>query len=196
MSVQKDLTLVPKQTGVAFRVCKGSALTIVDPQGSQVADLAAYGADDVREQFSAGRTIDFAGRIDFPVGSILYSNRSNPMFVIETDDVGRHDCLLSPCSERMFEILRGEAAHPSCHENLSKALAPYGIGEDAVLSTLNVFMNVTVRPTGEISIQPPTSRAGDRIVLRAAMDLIVGIAACSSELTNGGRCADVAYSVG
>jgi uncharacterized protein len=196
MSVQKELMLIPKQTGVAFRVCKGSALTIVDPQGSQVADLAAYGASDVREQFSPGRTIDYAGRIDFPVGSILYSNRSNPMFVIERDDVGRHDCLLSPCSERMFEILRDEAEHPSCHGNLSKALAAYGIGEDAVLATLNVFMNVMVRPTGEITIQPPTSRPGDRLVLRASMDLIIGLAACSSEFTNGGRCADVAYSIG
>jgi uncharacterized protein YcgI (DUF1989 family) len=196
MSVQKELTLIPKQTGVAFRVCKGSALTIVDPQGSQVADLAAYAAADVREQFSPGRTIDYAGRIDFPVGSILYSNRSNPMFVIERDDVGRHDCLLSPCSERMFEILRDEAAHPSCHGNLSKALAHYGIGEDAVLATLNVFMNVTLRPTGEIAIQPPASRPGDRIVLRTSMDLIVGLAACSSEFTNGGRCADIAYSIG
>jgi uncharacterized protein YcgI (DUF1989 family) len=195
MSVQKELTLVPKQTAVAFRVCRGNALTIIDPQGSQVADLAAYCAADVREQFSAGRTIDYAGRINFPVGSVLYSNRSNPMFVVERDDVGVHDCLLSPCSERMFELLRGETAHPSCHGNLSMALNPYGIGEDAVLATLNVFMNVTVLPSGETSIQPPISKAGDRLVMRACMDLIVGLSACSSEFTNGGRCAEIAYVV-
>ena len=168
---------------------------IVDPKGSQVADLSAYSLDDVREQFSPGRTIDYASRIDFRVGSILYSNRSNPMLEITHDDVGRHDCLLSPCSTRMFEILRGEIAHPSCHGNLSAALAPYGIGEDNVLATFNAFMNVTIREDGAITIGRPTSAAGDRIELRARMDLIVGLAACSSEYTNGGRCAEVGYTV-
>ena len=170
-------------------------LTIVDPYGSQVADLTAYSLKDRREQFSPGRTIDYASSINFRVGSILYSNRSNPMLEVTHDDVGRHDCLLSPCSGRMFEILRGEVGHPSCHGNLSAALAPFGIERDAVLATFNAFMNVTVSEDGAIRIAPPTSVAGDRIELLAHMDLIVGLAACSSEYTNGGRCAEIEYAL-
>ena len=48
-------------------------------------------------------------------------------------------------------------------------------------------MNVDVLPSGELRILPPRSRAGDRFVLRAEMDLIVGITACSAELSNNGR---------
>ena len=48
-------------------------------------------------------------------------------------------------------------------------------------------MNVEVLPSGELRILPPRSRAGDRFVLRAEMDLIVGITACSAELSNNGR---------
>ena len=48
-------------------------------------------------------------------------------------------------------------------------------------------MNVDVLPSGELRILPPRSRPGDRIVLRAEMDLIVGVTACSAELSNNGR---------
>lgn len=186
---------IPPQSGVALELRRGQRLTIVDSRGSQVADLALYGRNDKREQFSPGRTIDYAGSASLTVGATLYSNRSNPMAIIVRDDVGRHDCLLSPCSERMFEILRGQRGHRSCHENLSRALAPYGIDSDEVLATFNVFMNVTIAPDGRIVIKPPLSKAGDRIVFEAQMDLTAGLTACSSELTNGGKCRPIAYSV-
>ncbi|MDQ6635905.1 MAG: DUF1989 domain-containing protein, partial [Gemmatimonadota bacterium] len=53
-------------------------------------------------------------------------------------------------------------------------------------TTLNVFMNVEILPSGELRIGPPKSRAGDHLLLRAEMDLIVGVTACSAELSNNG----------
>ena len=47
-------------------------------------------------------------------------------------------------------------------------------------------MNVEIQPSGELRILPPRSRAGDHIVLRAEMDMIVGVTACSAELSNNG----------
>ena len=47
-------------------------------------------------------------------------------------------------------------------------------------------MNVEIQPNGELRILPPRSRAGDHIVLRAEMDMIVGVTACSAELSNNG----------
>jgi uncharacterized protein YcgI (DUF1989 family) len=43
-----------------------------------------------------------------------------------------------------------------------------------------------VLPNGELQILPPTSRAGDHLLLRAEMDLVVGVTACSAELSNNG----------
>jgi uncharacterized protein YcgI (DUF1989 family) len=77
--------------------------------------------------------------------------------------------------------------HPSCFENLVRSLQPFGIQPDAIPTTLNVFMNVDVLPSGELRILPPRSRPGDRLVLQAEMDLIVGVTACSAELSNNGR---------
>ena len=47
-------------------------------------------------------------------------------------------------------------------------------------------MNVDVLPNGEIKIGPPLSRSGDFIVLRAEMDMYIGLTACSAEMSNNG----------
>jgi uncharacterized protein YcgI (DUF1989 family) len=109
------------------------------------------------------------------------------MWTVVEDTVGRHDFLLTPCSPETFTIIyKTTGHHPSCFENLVRGLAPFGIAPDAIPTTLNVFMNVVVQPSGELRILPPASRAGDYLLLRAEMDLIVGVTACSAELSNNG----------
>jgi uncharacterized protein YcgI (DUF1989 family) len=176
------------QTGAGLIVTRGQRLEIIDPQGEQVSDLISFSKDDPDEWLSSGRTIDYANTIYVTTGHILYSNRSRPMWTIVEDTVGRHDFLLTPCSPETFTILyKTTGHHPSCFENLVGGLRPFGIRPDAIPTTLNVFMNVDVLPSGELNILPPRSRPGDRLVLRAEMDMIVGVTACSAELSNNGR---------
>jgi uncharacterized protein YcgI (DUF1989 family) len=180
-------TRIPPQTGTALRLSAGQALRVIDPMGEQVADVIAFNADDRGEWLSSGRSIDYAGTIYMGTGSILYSNRSRPMLVIEEDMVGRHDFLLTPCSQEMFEILyQHQGHHASCFENLATNLAGYGIEADRIPTTFNAFMNVQVGPDGRLDIGPPPSKAGDHVILRARMDLIVGVTACSAENSNNG----------
>jgi uncharacterized protein len=186
MTVVSRMHLEP-QTGGALTIAKGQLLRIIDPRGEQVSDLMSFARDDTRERLSSGRTIDYANTIYVTTGHTLYSNRSRPMWTIVADSVGRHDFLLTPCSPDTFRIIYGTTGHhPSCLENLATALAPFGIAPDTIPTTFNVFMNVEIRPNGELDILPPRSRAGDYIVLRAEMDMIVGITACSAELSNNG----------
>lgn len=161
-----------------------------------MADLTAFSAVDQREWLSSGRTIDYANSIYVTTGDILYSNRSQPMFAIVQDDVGRHDFLLTPCSPETFKIIyKNEHAHPSCLENLRMNLAPFGISPDSIPTTFNIFMNVEVAADGKLSIRPPRSGPGDAIVLRAEMDLIVGLTACSAEMSNNYRFKRIAYEI-
>ena len=173
------------QTGVGFALARGRMLKIIDPRGGQVSDLTAFAREDTAEWLSSGRTIDYANTIYLTAGHVLYSNRSRPMFTIVEDTVGRHDFLLTPCSRDTFKLLYDfHEYHPSCFENLSKHLAPFGVTPDMIPTTFNIFMNVVVLPTGELRIDPPPSRPGDYILLRAEMDLIVGVTACSAEKSN------------
>lgn len=186
MTALTRLHLEP-QTGCALTIAAGQLLRIIDPRGEQVSDLVSFARNDPGEWLSSGRTIDYANTIYLTTGHTLYSNRSRAMWTIVGDTVGRHDFLLTPCSPDTFKIIYGATGHhPSCFENLATSLAPFGIAPDAIPTTLNVFMNVEVAPSGELRILPPRSCAGDYLLLRAEMDMIVGITACSAELSNNG----------
>jgi uncharacterized protein len=184
------------ETGTAFELRKGQHLRVIDLEGEQVSDLTAFNRHDLDESLSSGRTIDYANTIYLTTNHILYSNRSRPMFKIMHDDVGRHDFLLTPCSAETFRIIyKNESYHPSCFENLQTHLAPFGIGPDRIPTTLNLFMNVEIRPNGELVILPPRSRAGDSITLRAEMDLVVGLTACSAEISNNHKFKPIGYEI-
>ena len=188
---------IAPRSGVAFTMTAGQRLSVIDPEGGQVADLLAFARDDIGEVVSAGRTIDYASRIYLTKGDPLYSNRSNVMLDIVEDDVGRHDFLLTPCSKEMFRILYGDTEpHRGCFGNLAAALAPYGVTEDMIPTAFNCFMNVPVDgETGVVRVLPPLSKAGDRIVFEARMDLIIGLTACSAPLSNGGSFKPIAWEI-
>jgi uncharacterized protein YcgI (DUF1989 family) len=191
-----NLTTLKPQTGTAFELTKGQLLRVVDLEGEQVADLTAFNSADKAEWLSSGRSIDYANRIYLSKGDVLYSNRSRPMFTILEDAVGRHDFLLTPCSPETFQIIyKNTEAHPSCFHNLATHLAPFGIAADTIPTTFNIFMNVEIEGTGGLKILPPRSKAGDSIVLRAEMDLIVGLTACSAEMSNNYAFKPIAYEI-
>ncbi|MBP2494404.1 uncharacterized protein YcgI (DUF1989 family) [Methylobacterium sp. PvP062] len=194
---QDDVQTIEPRSGVAFTLEQGQRLTVIDPCGEQVADLLAFNRHDTGEVISSGRTLDYASRIYLTTGDPLYSNRSNILLRIVEDTVGRHDFLLTPCSSDTFRIIYGDTnPHRGCFGNLAAALAPYGIAPDAIPVAFNCFMNVPVDgATGALTVAPPLSRAGDRIVFVAETDLIIGLTACSALQSNNGSFKPIHYSV-
>ena len=189
-------TRIAPQSGRAFRVRRGDVLRVVDPLGEQVSDLFAFKDGDSACALSSGRTIDYASKIYLTTGDVLYANDSQPMFTIVADQVGRHDFLLTPCSQEMFEILyRHHGHHPSCFENLYTALAPYGIAPSQISTTFNIFMNVTVDADGRVAVLAPLSKPGDCIDLRAEMDMVCALTSCSAEQSNNGTFKPIDYVV-
>jgi len=189
---------IPPRSGTAFTIDAGQILTVIDPLGGQVADLLAVSRVDTAEMISSGRTLDYAESIYLTTGNLLYSNRSNVMLEIIEDTVGRHDFLLTPCSEATFRLCYdNEPPHQGCLGNLHHALGPCGIAEDAIPVAFNCFMNVPVDgATGKLKVLPPLSKAGDFIRFRAHMDLIIGLTACSAPASNGGSFKPIHYSIG
>lgn len=189
------LEQIAPQTGVAFRLNRGDLLKVVDLHGEQVSDLMAF-APDGRETLSSGRSIDYNGTVRLTAGHVLYSNRSNKMLTILSDTCGVHDILFAPCSPEMFVMLYKFApSHPSCFRNLADNLKAFGIDEDRISTTFNIFMHAEMSPSGKLNVLPPTSKASDAIELRAEMDLIVGLTACSAELSNNWRLKPIGYAI-
>ena len=191
------MNIIPPRSGVSFILKKGQHLKVIDIQGEQVSDLICFNLEDKKEYLSSGRTIDYAETIFLTKGHPFYSNRSNIMFDIIEDTVGRHDFLLTPCSADTFRIIYGHTEpHCGCFGNLCKALDEHGIQPDDIPITFNVFMHVTVDgTTGKVDVLPPKSKAGDYIIIEASMDLVVGLTACSAEMSNNYSFKPIGYQI-
>ena len=192
----RQFTRIAPQSGRSFTINRGQVLRVVDPFGEQVSDLFAFDEHDHDCWLSSGRSLDYASRIYLTTNDILYANNSRPMFTIIEDTVGLHDFLLTPCSQEMFEILyKRSGHHPSCFENLCNALKEHGISGSQISTTFNIFMNVKVDPQGTVIVGVPTSKAGDHIDLRAEMDMVCGLTACSAEGSNNGRFKPIDFTI-
>lgn len=191
------MNIIPPCSGVSFILTKGQRLKVIDIEGEQVSDFICYNLKDKAEYLSSGRTIDYAETIFLTKGHPFYSNRSNVMFEIIEDTVGRHDFLLTPCSAEMFRITYGHTEpHRGCFGNLAEALKEHGIEPDEIPICFNIFMNVAVDgSTGKISVLPPKSKGGDYMIIEAKMDLIVGLTACSAGMSNNFSFKPIGYSI-
>lgn len=192
----RSVERINPQRGTSFHLKVGDILRVIDPLGEQVADLFAFKEGDSACSLSSGRSIDYASKIYLTRGDLLYANNSELMFTILEDTVGRHDFLLTPCSQEMFEKLyQCKGHHPSCFENLSKAFAPHGVRPEQISTTFNIFMNVAVAPDGSVRVLPPASKPGDYIELRAEMNLVCGLTACSAEQSNNGSFKPIDFAI-
>jgi len=193
----QKLEIIPPRSGVAFLFKKGDRLKVVDLQGEQVSDMICYSLHDNAEYLSSGRTIDYAESIFLTQGHKFYSNRSNVMFEMVEDTVGRHDFLLSPCSAEMFRITYGHNhPHQGCYGNLCEALEEFDILPDNIPTTFNIFMNVSVDgANGKITVLPPKSKAGDHVIFEAKMDLIVGLTSCSAGMSNNYKFKEIGWHI-
>lgn len=191
------IEVIEPRSGTALILEAGQVLRVTDPLGEQVSDLLAFSEKDKDEVISNGRTFDYEETIRLSKGHRLWSNRSNPMLEIVEDTVGRHDFLLTPCSEATFRHFYPDSpVHRGCMGNLAESLAPYGIMPDQIPCAFNLFMNVEVDgESGRLCVLPPLSKAGDFIRLKALMDVVIGITACSAYASNGGTFKPIHYEI-
>ncbi len=169
-------------------------MRVIDVEGQQVADLIAVNKIDPHEMLSTGATLDCNGSLRVVEGKRLFSNYYHEMLTVVKDEVGMHDILYPACSPHMYRNQYGILKdHPSCRENLASAVAGYGITFDKLPNPFNIFMHTVISRDGSISVEEPLSKPGDFIELRAEMDLIVAVSACSVEESkcNGYRCTSI-----
>ncbi|GAA0279403.1 urea carboxylase-associated family protein [Faecalicatena contorta] len=173
--------------GKCIDVLAGQSITVIDIEGGQVVDFFAEQAENPDEFLSTGVTIDCNESLRLNKGDHIYSNLYRPMFQILFDEVGEHDLLHPCCRPEMYDFFyhNGEG-HPNCFENINQSL-----GETrTIIHPVNLFMNSKINSDGTISVEPPLSKAGNKIILKAEMNMRLGIAACSvSESScNSGSC--------
>lgn len=174
-------------SGQCIEVSAGQKITVIDIDGGQVVDFFAEYVENPDEFLSTGVTIDCNVSLRLKEGDFIYSNLYRPMFEILYDEVGQHDLLHPCCRPEMYDFFyqNGEG-HPNCLENINRSLGE----KRPIIHPVNLFMHINIDSDGAISVERPVSKAGSKIVLKAEMDMRLGIAACSvsESKCNGGRC--------
>ena len=146
--------------------------------------------DQEAEFLSTGVTIDCNESLKLHVGNIIYTNLYRPMMQVLADDVGEHDLLHPCCRPEMYNFFYHNGdGHPNCRDNINRALGK----RRATITPINLFMNTKIHQDGSISVEAPLSKAGDKIMLKALLDMTLGIAACSvsESKCNNGKCTSI-----
>lgn len=190
------MNIIPPRHGTSFELKKGQQLKVTDISGEQVSDFFCFFKSDTDDYLSSGRTLDYLSKIFITNEDILYSSKSIPMAKVIEDKVGRHDFLLTPCSKDTFRIIYHEQnPHHGCEGNLRNAFAQLGIEVQTLPTTFNLFMNVLIDQEGKLTVAPPTSKAGDYIIIEALEDLLVALTACSALQSNNGSFKSIGYEI-
>ena len=191
--MKKDY-MISACSGRAIDVKKGQLITVTDIEGGQVVDFFAERAGDGNEFLSPGVTMDCNESLRINAGDTLYTNMYRAMFTVISDDVGEHDLIHPCCRPEMYDFFyhNGEG-HSNCLDNINENLGR----KHPIIHPVNLFMYTEILPNGKIAVKPPLSKAGDSIVLRAKMDVRLGVAACSVSESdcNSGKCSGIMISV-
>ena len=179
---------VPAAHGGAIEVKKGQYICVLDPQGGQCADFWAINRLDYDHFLSPPHCWIDLLKIQPSVGDKLVTNRRDPILTIVHDDVGWHDMLVPSCDSKRYEVHFGVKGHRSCVDNFREAMRKYHWGERPVPHPFNIFMNTFVDENGALTIRVPTSKPGDRVIMRAELDIIAATSSCPMDLNEtGGR---------
>jgi urea carboxylase-associated protein 1 len=183
MTIISDIT-VPARAPYSATLKAGQTMRIIDLESQQAVDALFYNAHDVTERYSAQETLAAQAvqgkKFYLETGAVLLSNESRPMITITADSCGFHDTCAGACSCESNTVRFGHETRfmHSCRENFLAELGRHGMGKRDLVSNVNFFMNVPIRPNGELTVDDGVSEPGGYVDLRAEMDVLVLISNC------------------
>jgi urea carboxylase-associated protein 1 len=183
MNIISDI-IVPARAPYSATLLAGQTMRIIDLESQQAVDALFYNVHDTSERYSAQDTLAanaVAGRKFYlETGSVLLSNEARPMVTITADTCGFHDTCAGACSCESNTVRFGHETRfmQSCRENFLNELGKYGMGKRDLVSNVNFFMNVPIRPNGELTVDDGVSEPGGYVDLRAEMDVLILISNC------------------
>lgn len=198
-----SLVHVPHNTGWSAEMKRGQVIRIT---ATTTVDFVFFKLDNLRERFDQARTKVYNMKLFITAGDKLMGRNNQHMMTILYDGnkEGTHDLQKGMCSGYRFRLAQrenrlaeyyprpiAEIPDHGCYENLSEALAPYGIIPEDIPSPFNLNQHMKIDGvTGKMEHTQIRPKEGSYMDLRAEMDLLVALSACP-DLAVGGKPVDV-----
>ncbi|MBI2540357.1 MAG: urea carboxylase-associated family protein [Deltaproteobacteria bacterium] len=196
---------VPYNTGWAADLQKGQVLRIT---ATTTVDFVCFRRENLKERFDQARTKVYNMKIFITTGDKLMGrNNQHMMTIVEnTNREGTHDLQKGMCSGYRFQLAKQEGKLQAyyhrdykedeipdhgCYENLSRALAAYGIAPEDIPNPFNLNQHMKIDgATGRMEHTTVRAKPGDYVELRAEMNLLVALSACP-DMPVGGKPVDI-----
>jgi uncharacterized protein YcgI (DUF1989 family) len=194
---------VPHNSGWSAEMKQGQIIRIT---ATTTVDFVFFKLQNLRERFDQARTKVYNMTLFVTAGHKLMGRDNQHMMTILADGFkdGTHDLQKGMCSAYRFQLAKQEGRlgeyYPrqiseipdhGCYENLSKALASYGIIPEDIPSPFNLNQHMQIDGvTGKMAHTQVRPRSGNYMDIRAEMDLLVALSACP-DLAVGGKPVDV-----
>lgn len=158
----------------------GSLFRIVDLHGNQAVDTLFYDAGDPTNRYSAVDTVREQGAAYLTTGSVLLSQRLDPLATLVEDTVGRHDTLGGACGQESNVVRYGSHTRHqhACRITFVRKAAEVGLETRDLAPNVNFFMNVPLTADGGLTFEDGLSAPGRHLELRAERRLLVLISGC------------------
>lgn len=162
-------------------VAAGQLLEIVNVEGTQICDFFAFNKANVREHLSPAHCRSKLFRTTLSVGDELVSVLRRPMFEIVEDTCGQNDFIAAACDPMRYLLDFKLMPHRSCRINLFEVMTPEGIPYEYLPDPVNFFQNSPTLGDGRVKRGPSPAKPGDKVVLRALMDVIAVASSCPQD---------------
>ncbi len=190
---------VSRATAQSYRLNKGEYVQVIDVDGQQCSDFMAFrtrGLDaGVEQRIDSTVTRSLVGGA-YPGPGLFdkfFDSDMRPLLNVVQDTVGRHDTFALACTARGYEE-RGFPGHVNCSDNISDAMADYGVERRSAWPAINFFFSSWIdRSDNRIQVEESWSRPGDYVAMQAMDDLVCVSTACPDDVDpiNGWNPTDV-----
>ncbi|MBL8670800.1 MAG: urea carboxylase-associated family protein [Alphaproteobacteria bacterium] len=178
-----SIELIPARRGRATYVKQGQAVKVINTLGEQVVDTWAFVAGHLIEFMSMEHTRATLKKLIPQKGDKLYTNKRRAILTLEADSSpGIHDTLMAACDNERYGLLGCTTYHDNCTDNLYAGMGAIGLRPPECPSPLNLFMNIPWTKDGALSFDPPVTKKGDYVVLRAEIDCVVAFSCCPQDI--------------
>jgi aminomethyltransferase len=184
----RDEFTISRAAAQDYRLNKGEYVQIIDVDGQQCSDFMAFrteGLDRGIEQRVDSAVTRAMVRSAYPQPGLFdkfYDSEIRPLLNVVQDTVGRHYTFGLACTARGYEE-RGFPGHINCSDNISEAMADYGIARRSAWPAMNFFFNSWIdRADNQFQGEESWSRPGDYVMMRAMDDLVCVSTACPDDV--------------
>jgi len=160
---------------------RGNTLTLEDVEGGANVATLFYNADCFVERYNMPDTLKAQHIAHLTTGFVIYSDMGRVMASIVGDSCGWHDPLAGFNNAAAVTAKYGTATyqdhrnawHQNSHDNFLQEVAKYGMSLRDLGPSINFFSKVQVGSDGGMHFVPGNSKAGDSVVIRAEMNLLI-----------------------